>query len=335
MAQYHREQGIPFRIFISSKDILVDERAAVEAAIADLNMVPVRVETTTWLATPLSHEYLHQIRQCQLVVLVLAPVDTSIAGANYYQYVKAEIYLAFAEGKKVLLFVRIGKTSAQQDEFLQSVQPRVFACHFTNAIDLLRLTKLSILHELVRQYSSEPFLFTGRRQFYEFITTLIQKTQTRLIISTLTPIFLLGPRKNLYYEQLLYDRILDVVRRSSQPGGPEIVLLYNRGQTENELKYRSDGYNSDRFIDYCQRLQPFVSERCAVAAGPEETIPYVVVDNNFAIGQGFGSSILVTASESVITCNALHGSAKEYAAEPPHQGIEHFLRLVAQWQSDT
>ena len=321
-------KALPFNVFISSKDELVDERAAVESAVLDLNLIPVRVETSTWLATPMPDEYLQQIRKSQLVVLVLAPVQATTVTKDYYKYVRAEVDLAFAEGKTVLLFVRRGSGSQEQDELLSHIQHKVFAREFADTSELYLLVRLSVLNELVRRYSTEPFLFKNRRYFYEFAATFVPSAHIRLVVSQLTPIILLGPRRQLPYENLLYEALMEVVKRSSAGPGPEVTIIYNETRTAHELRDNSSQYHVDRFSEYCGNLRRFVSERASIAAGPDDLIPFVVVDHRYAVGQAVGRRTIVIVNEGAQICTELCEIAKTYATDPPEAGIDRFEQLV-------
>lgn len=322
-------RSLPFNIFLSSKDRLADERAAAESAIADINMIPVRVETTTWFATPIPDEYLHQVQRCQMVILLLAPVDTATVTPDYYRYVREEIDLAFLLGKTVLLFIRDNRQSSAQDEFLESVQYKVFSQRFSDTTELYRLVQLSVLNELVRRYTHDPLLFKGRRQFGDFSAGFVRETHARLVVSQDTPTLLFGPRVGLHYERALYDAILDVVRRSAQSGSPDVTILFNMEKTERELRDRADEYEPDRFSEYCEVLRPLISDRFAVVAAPNDTMPYLVVDNRYAIGQSVGKRTLVMVNESPFICKELCEIAKTHSSEQPGRGVEIFADMVA------
>lgn len=315
--------------FISSKDNLHDERAAVEEAILDLDLTPVRVETSTWLATPMPDEYLQQVRRSQMVVLLLAPTNTLAAGYDYYKYVEAEVDLAFSDGKTVLLFVRFGLTSQAQDHFLASVQHKVFSRQFNDTSELYRLVRLSVLNELVRRYSTEPLLFKNRRDFYSFSAKFVRAANVRLVVSQLTPILLLGPRARLPYETLLYDALVEVATRAMKTGSPTVTIIYNESSTAAELKQNSDQYDISRFSEYCEIMRGLVGDRVSVVVGPAETIPFVVVDNQYAVGQSVGRRMIVITDAGAEICNELCDMAQVYAADPPDAGIDCFERLLA------
>jgi len=321
-------KSLPFNVFVSSKDELIDERAAVESAVSDLGLVPVRVQTSTWLATPMPDEYLEQVRKSQLVVLILAPMNTLSVGRDYYKYVRAEVDLAFSEGKSVLLFVRSTSQSQEQDEFLSAVQHKVFARHFSDTSELYALVRLSVLNELVRRYSTEPFLFKNRRHFYEFAATFVRSARIRLVVSQLTPIVLLGPRRQLAYEKVLYDSLIDVATRSASGQGPEVTLIYNEKQTAHELRENMRQYDAERLSTYCKTIRILVGDRVAVVAGPDDTIPFVVVDYKYAVGQGVGRRTIVIVNEGAQICTELCEIAKTYATDPPEAGIHRFEQLI-------
>lgn len=274
-------------------------------------------------------EYLHQVRKSQLVVLLLAPVDTLAVGVDYYKYVQAEVDLAFAEGKKVLLFVRAGRQSEAQDRFLTSVKHKVFLRYFADTSELSRLVRLSILNELVRRYASEPFLFKNRKDFYEFAATFVRAARVRLVVSQLTPTVLLGPRSRLPYETLLYEALLEVAGRAGPPDGPTVTIVYNEAATNVELRDSRSLYNSRQFNAYCKAIRQLVGERVSVVAGAGDMIPFVVVDNQYAVGQSVGRRMIVIVNESAQIAGELCEMAQVYAADPPDAGIDCFERLMS------
>ncbi|MBZ5694477.1 MAG: DUF4062 domain-containing protein [Acidobacteriia bacterium] len=333
-----RENRLPqlrFPIFLSSKDSLVDERASVAEAIEDLYLNADRVETDRWLATPIPDEYVQQVRRCEMVILILAPVDTSSVHADYYKFVQAEIDVAISEGKPLLVFIRKGTYPPEADSFVDSIRKMGFSRVFENSSQLYHLATQSIVNEFIRRYSAKPELFTSRKATYDFLGRFIRKVTRRLVLSQLTPTPLLGPRRDHHHEQLLYKEFLAVLKQSTAPAGPEVILLFNEQQTLEELKSRQNDYDAKRFSACCDELLKYTSNRFRVIAAPRETIPYVVVDDKYAFGPVIHNKTLVIAHESAYVSTELYKMANDLAVGSPRHGIDRFREIAQTLQRPT
>ena len=97
--------------------------------------------------------------------------------------------------------------------------------------------------------------------------------------------------------------------------GQRVTLIYNALATEAELQ-RSSADTGGCYHEYCSLIRSLVNRRLTVVAGPADTIPYVVVDNRYAVGQSGGSRMILIVNEGAKVCNDLCELSQVYAGIP-------------------
>jgi len=241
--------GNLFNVFISSKDMLKQERGTVERVIRSLDMNPIRTETSEWFATPDSKEYLTRIGNSNIVVLIvdLAAKIEDVNSARYYQYVKEEVDLAFSLGVPVLAFFKETNEKSRKEinAFVNDVQYKLFSHTFRNSTELSKSVRASLLNELFRKYTYRPALLTSSKKIYKETTSLVNNCKYRLYLSQQTPTLLLGARAGRDYEKDLYNKIKSLITKNKRNRKLEIVLLYDSAKTNAEIENNLENYNPE------------------------------------------------------------------------------------------
>lgn len=318
------------RVFISSKDALSDERTTTEDALRSLYAEPVRVETTTWVATGRADEYLKQVAACDLLVLILEirePAD--IDQDDYYNYVEQEVELAFGEGKTVLAFIKTTSTTAGVNYFLERVQHRVFRHDFRDCMELRASVRASVLNEVYQRYKSAPSVLTSKRDHYVFTAESIAKCRYRLYLCQATPTPLLGPRLQRDYERRLFDEFFKLIQRNNSSAKPaEIAVLYDLSVTRNTLANRADEYDIASMRANIDMLRNAGDQPLYVIDAADEMIPFMVVDHTYGIGHTLLRRTLAVVDSSPQVVSELTDLVHIETSASRHRGIDAFEKLL-------
>jgi hypothetical protein len=134
-------------VFVSSR-IDVEMREHRDAVIAKIRSIPITRDWAFEYAPASSQEpeesYLSKVRACDIFILLL--------GSDYSQWVSREYQVAMQTGKPILAFVFAAAKSAQQEEFVHSLDKIVKWAPYTNADELQDLVYNSVLDELIRRF---------------------------------------------------------------------------------------------------------------------------------------------------------------------------------------
>lgn len=313
------------KAFISSKDILEDERSTVESVLLSLNIKAIRVETNHWFATPNSEEYLLQVEKSDIVILLIDL--SSKANNNYYDYVKQEIDIAFKLGKPVLAFFKDKPGEANvTDNFIQETQYKLFHHRFKNCVELAVELRNSIYNELFQKYNDKPKLINSKRSLYKESSMLISSCNYNLFLSQYTPTFLLGARIGRQYEEELLERLKTVILNCNNC---EIVLLYNRNATEIEISNNKNAYDLDAInsnIDFFSKILEN-NTNLFVVCSENDTLPFVVCDHSYILGSSVDSASLVVLDKNPKIASELIKQMDKFTAQKNDQGITEFIKL--------
>lgn len=320
------------RVFISSKDYLEDERTTVEKAVSDLHMIPIRTETTYWLATRYLDEYLRQVKKSDIVILLLEESNRNVSDFDeFYKYVKEEIDIAFNRGKAILLFVKQSTNNTQFNEFLTEVKFKVFARKFKTCIELYETVRKSLLYEIYRKYASNPIFIGNRKTLYECTNMYLSKIQYRVFISENTPGCLLGPRKGIQFEKELHNTLFSFLEQVKKKEKKiRIFLLFNINKTKEELQVNKQNYETNLFRENCDRLRSVLSENMAVVGVSEEIVPFIVCDNMYIIGPRLEKRVIALLDNSPEVVKELEKMVNYFTSELNDQGITKFEEILSE-----
>ena len=276
-----------FKVFISSKDILDDERSTVESALKKLKIKGLRIETKKWVATSNKTEYLEQLEKSDLVILIIdLNIDTGNDDDKYYFYVKEETEMALKDGKSVLAFFKKINNNNNNNiisKFVNDIQLRFFNREFSNCVELFDLVCESVQFELVRKYKQTPLVLTSKKDIYQETYKIISNFTYRLYLVQATPLILLGPRLNIKYEMDLFLLLKSLIIRQQKDKNIELHFIFDVEKIDYELENNIDDYNKELFIENIKFLKDNMNENLVVIE-QSDAVPFVICDNYYLFG---------------------------------------------------
>jgi hypothetical protein len=332
--------GNLLNVFISSKDMLRQERDAVEKVIHSLNMNPIRTEVDKWFATPDHEAYLKEINKSNIVVLIVDLAAKFDNSDKYYHFVKKEINRAFALGKSVLAFFKNtnGKDREKVDDFINDVQHKLFAHVFKDTNDLSEAVKESILNELFRKYVHRPTLLSSSKNIYMETCSSIDKCKYRLYLSQQTPTILLGPRNGRDYEKELYKKIKNFITVNKKNKNVEIVFLYDKDKTEAELENSIDKYDITAIKSNVQFFKSIFDKHpginLQIIARTSDIVQFVIVDNYFLFGNHSPDTALAVLDENPVVVSEMVKEIDKKTSNDKSSGLSSFIELYDKRQEE-
>ena len=145
------------KVFVSSKTRLREERAVAERAIEEIHMEPVLIDLESWIASTDSEEWLVQLRESDLIVLILEeglPPEEATQEAEYYRFVEQETDLAASLGKPVLVFLRTAGPGTQRSQLVERLQARAYGRRFETIVELGSVLQEAVLSPEKRSAAS-------------------------------------------------------------------------------------------------------------------------------------------------------------------------------------
>lgn len=247
------------KVFVSSKNRLREDRAAAEEAIREIHMQPILVEMDHWIASTEREEWLAQLRQADLVVLILEeglrPGEEDSAEETY-RFVEQEIELAAEIGTPLLLFLRAAERGVSLNPLAERMYERSFGRRFDTAVELARSLKASVLSEVFGDYRRRSRPLPDRRSFYEEAGKLVRDARRRIYLGADTPVVFFGPRRRLGFEDDFFNGIMDFIRSLREPAGEdrECVIFFNEASVRRELSVVRRHYDPDLIRDNLRLL---------------------------------------------------------------------------------
>ncbi|MBM3474144.1 MAG: hypothetical protein FJX75_12815 [Armatimonadetes bacterium] len=326
-------------VFISSKDHLADERQTAAYAVEELGMMPIRSETEFWIATTDPKEYLTQVQQSHVVLLIVEAQPSLKPGEDergYYEYVRGEIEAALREGKAVLMFIReaaSGASSSRLDGIVRDMEAYVFPRRFRNCAELRDVIVAGLLSELARRYVEEPDVIVSRRNLYSSAAALVGKTNRRIYLSQETPSLLFGPRRDQREERHFYEECMKWVQ-AAQDGDREreFVLLFNMEDVRREVRDNLYAYDHgpDQMREHLGELKGWVGECLQIVPLEQPVMRFAVCDQVASLWLRIGHHVFGIADRQQSTCNALIQMANEAMQTCSHPGEDFIQELIDQ-----
>jgi len=324
-----------FKVFISSKDILDDERSTVERALEKLKITGLRIETNKWVATPNNAEYLQQLKDSDLVILIIdLNVDIPADENQYYIYVKEETEMALKDGKSVLAFFKKqGRMNQNKiSEFVNNIQLQFFHRDFSNCVELFDLVCESVQYELVNRYKQAPKLLTSKKDIYSETYNVIKNCSYQLYLVQATPIILLGPRINIKYEMELYQLLKELIIKQQKDKKLELNFIFDEEKIDYEIEINIKDYNPDYFNENITFLKKNLNDNLVVIQQPADVVPFVICDNYYL----FGNSMKKNAY-AILDCNPFlikelqRDLNKIVSAQKNDSGIDFFQNIIEKY----
>lgn len=223
------KRPISFKVFVSSRDELVDIRATTEEAIKDLRFIPILADT---LHQGPSTQHDHWVKLAKDSDLTILIVDTKDS-----QFVRQEIDACHQSGKKVLMLRKVEKERDRElEDFIKTMEQDVFISDFRTCVELRDKIQLGVLSELVRKYAEKPQVIDGRVQSYKFAIDLINRTRKKLFLVTRTLPIITPPRKNDRDDVEFCRSIKKWIDNWLLKNSSEFYCFYCVDQTRDEIR---------------------------------------------------------------------------------------------------
>jgi len=298
-------------VFISSKDKLDDERLTAAEAVRDLGMNPILSQSHYWVATSDEKEYIRQVQQAHIVILLLE-ANPEIAEAEdqqmYYRYVREEIDVALAKGRTVLMFIRQRKWEPypeQLDDIIKRMESYVFPRTFHDCVELRTVITSALLSELFDTYVEEPEVIESAHNLYLSAADLIAKAKQRVFLSQATPSLLFGPRTGSRDERLFWEACSAWMKSAATSREKEFVLLFNVEDVRREALTGLRKYDLAIVQQNISDLRKCMGEAVRIVPLNQPVLRFAVFDHKVSLWLRIGQRVFGIAAEQHTTCDAL------------------------------
>lgn len=172
------------KVFISSRDHLLDERKSVERVVNNMGFQPILGDVRSQPPSANNKEWLALVKTSDITILIIADEDSS--------YVREEIESCISEGKSVLVLKKVGKSCMERElkEFLEDMYQYAFVSEFTTCTELYDKVKEGIIIELSNKYRERGDVIVGSVRMFKEAFDLIHSAKKQLILIIRTPPFL-------------------------------------------------------------------------------------------------------------------------------------------------
>lgn len=332
------------KVFVSSKTRLREERAAAERALREIHMEPVLIDLEGWVASTEPEEWLAQLRESDLIVLILEEgLSPEEAGreAELYRFVEQEADLAERLGKPVLVFLRDVSSGAEGSRLVERLQARAYGRRFDTCVELADALQEAVLSEVFKRYRNRSRPVPNREAFYIEAADLARKAQRRVYLGADTPIVFFGPRKRLGFENDFFEATMDFIDRLRTPGGAEreCVVFFNEASVRRELGLVRHHYDPALILRNLKLLDEVWRAggrlQLLPTAGPHT---FALFDDSYILWIRSGPLWFGTEDRSPEVCEGLqklvHGmgeaalaQAADASGAPPASDPAHWLRV--------
>ena len=285
------ENSRKIKVFISSlEEELACEREFAARAIEEIYLEPEvtvkPVRSEEFLATYRSKEYLHQLKESDLVILILwKGISTPV---------KEEIEEAERLGKPLLAFVKRADRKERSDQLtslLERLKMHVQYAPFEKMRDFERYVQNSVKDEITRLFFGAPKTFDTIRSIYEYAAKIISKTQNELYTVERNSMLLLDSHRIFPEHERFHEILDDWMHKQLFPRGSKgrFYSLYSIKQTKEEIdEIRKSGKGNllDQVEDKLRRyheLQKSTNRRFRIHSVRGKVNPFIVGDNEFGI----------------------------------------------------
>jgi tetratricopeptide (TPR) repeat protein len=175
------------RVFISSRDKLLDERKTAEKTIYNMGLQPILGDVKSQPPSANNKEWLKLVSASDVTILIIADEDST--------YVKEEIETCISEGKSVLVLRKNREidTDEQLEKFLEEMYQYAFVSDFTTCTELADKVWEGILIELSKKYREKGEIIVGSVRMFKKAVELIRSAKKQLFLIVRTPPYLIPP----------------------------------------------------------------------------------------------------------------------------------------------
>jgi hypothetical protein len=304
-------------VFISSKDEMDDERLTAAEAVRDLGMNPILSQSQYWVATSDDKEYVRQVQQAHIVVLLLEAnpdIGEPEEQRTYYRYVREEIDVALEKGRTVLMFIHQRKWEPypkQLDDIVKRMEAYVFPRTFHDCVELRAVVSSALLSELFDTYVEEPEVIESAHNLYLSAADLMGKAKQRVFLSQATPSLLFGPRTGCRDERLFWEACSKWMKSAAKSSEKEFVLLFNVEDVRREVLSSLRKYDIAIVRQNISDLRESMGESVRIVPLDQPVLRFAVFDHKASLWLRIGERVFGIAAEQHSTCDALVRMAHE------------------------
>lgn len=319
----HTESDTKIKVFISSlEEELACERDFAARAIEEIFLEPevtvVPIRSEEFLATYRSKEYIRQLEESDIVVVIL--------WKNISKYVKEEIEEARRLGKHLLVFVKdSGKERRSKEliKLIEKLKPYIRYARFKQMREFERIVRESVQNEITRLLFSAPKPFDTVKNIYEYATEIISRTHRELYTVERTPLLLLGLHKNIPEQERFYKVLKNWVDNHVLSRGSKgrFYSLYSVEQMKEKIdemkKKRQSGLldNVKSGLQNFWELQKHTKGRFKIHSVRGWVNPFIIGDNEFGLWFMVGKAQLGISLENKEICEKYKNEIEKLTQE--------------------
>lgn len=178
------------KIFISSREKLLDERTTVERTIHSMGLQPILGDVKSQVPSADSNEWLDLVRKSDITILIIAHEDSP--------YVREEIETCISEGKSVLVLRKDEETDMDEslEKFLEEMYQYAFVSDFTTCTELADKVRDGIIIEVSKRYIEKGEIIVGSVRMFEKAFEIIRSAKKQLFLIVRTPPYLIPPESH-------------------------------------------------------------------------------------------------------------------------------------------
>ena len=198
------------KVFISSRDNLLDERKSVERIVNKMGLQAILGDVQSQPPSANNKEWLDLVKASDITILIIAYEDSP--------FVREEIESCISEGKSVLVFKKSGKTNINNElkEFLEDVYQYAFVSEFTTCTELSDKAREGLIIELSKKYREEGDVIVGSVRMFNEALDLIHLAKKKLFLIVRTPPFLFPSINSDSMDLQLGEKMEDWVKNKIQ-----------------------------------------------------------------------------------------------------------------------
>lgn len=211
------------KIFISSRDKLLDERMTVERTIHNMGLQPILGDVKSQPPSADNKEWLELVRESDITILIIADEDSP--------YVREEIETCISEGKSVLVLRKNEETDVDKslEEFLEEMYRYAFVSDFTTCTELADKVREGVIIEVSKKYRERGEVIVGSIRMFDKAFELIRSAKKRLFLIVRTPPYLISPKPHdsldVTFKNVIDEWVQSKIEKWSFKGSGETMII--------------------------------------------------------------------------------------------------------------
>lgn len=270
------------KVFISSRDNLLDERKSVERVVENMGLHPILGDVQSQPPSADNKEWLALVEASDITILIIGDEDSS--------YVKEEIESCIYEGKSVLVLKKKGVGIENNDvglkKFLEELYHYAFVSDFTTSTELSDKAREGLIIELSKKYREKGDVIVGSVRMFNKALDLIYPAKKKLFMIVRTPPFLFPSNNSdsmdLQFGEAMEDWVKDKIINWSYKNQmimPEARFFYILPAVKKAIG--GDKELLDEFVEILEKYKKIelnTQGRFKITSIMEKVTPLVIAD---------------------------------------------------------